>query len=164
MWDWNLPANRVKVWDVLPHILLLSYRSSYPHWVHWCTVIDHIRRHNMQRTKITTQDEVEWRDCDLLQYTRTEKCNLFVLYNKNGSMVSIQMVYWRIGGGAWKKKNKSADVIWRDPSLLYSSRLLGAVLARHRKTTTLSRKRWSMYLVGSTESDVIVWYPKKIII
>ena len=44
--------------------------------------------------------------CDLLQYTHTEKCCLFVLYNKN------QMVSWRIFG-AWKKKNKSADVIWR---------------------------------------------------
>ena len=29
------PANRVKAWDFLPHFLLCSYRSSYPHWVHW---------------------------------------------------------------------------------------------------------------------------------
>ena len=29
VWDWNLPANRVKVWD----LLLRSYRSSYPHRV-----------------------------------------------------------------------------------------------------------------------------------
>ena len=34
-WDWNLPANRVKAWDFLPHFLLRSYRSSYQHWVHW---------------------------------------------------------------------------------------------------------------------------------
>ena len=33
--DWNLPANRVKAWDFLPHFLLRSYRSSYQHWVHW---------------------------------------------------------------------------------------------------------------------------------
>ena len=42
---------------------------------------------------------------DLLQYTHTEKCNPFYA-------IKIQMVYWRIFG-AWKKKNKSADVIWR---------------------------------------------------
>ena len=35
VWDWNLPANRVEAWDFLPHFLLRSYRSSYPHWVHW---------------------------------------------------------------------------------------------------------------------------------
>ena len=35
MWDWNVPANRVKAWDFLPHFLLRSYRSSCPHWVHW---------------------------------------------------------------------------------------------------------------------------------
>ena len=35
MWDWNLPTNRVKAWDFLPHFLLRSYRSSYQHWVHW---------------------------------------------------------------------------------------------------------------------------------
>ena len=34
MWDWNLPANRVKAWDFLPHFLLRSYRSSYQHSVH----------------------------------------------------------------------------------------------------------------------------------
>ena len=31
VWDWNLPANRVKAWDFLPHFLF----RSYPHWVHW---------------------------------------------------------------------------------------------------------------------------------
>ena len=35
MWDWNLPANRIKAWDFLPHFLLRTYRSSYPHWVYW---------------------------------------------------------------------------------------------------------------------------------
>ena len=35
MWDWNLPGNRVKAWDFLPHFLLRSYRSNYQHWVHW---------------------------------------------------------------------------------------------------------------------------------
>ena len=35
VWDWNLPANRVKAWDFLPHFLFRSYRSSYQHWVHW---------------------------------------------------------------------------------------------------------------------------------
>ena len=38
--------------------------------------------------------------CDLLQYTHTEKCYLFILYNKNSKR-------------AWKKKNKSSDLIWR---------------------------------------------------
>ena len=39
VWDWNLPANRVKAWDFLPHFLLRSYRSSFPHRVHciWAT-------------------------------------------------------------------------------------------------------------------------------
>ena len=41
--------------------------------------------------------------CDLLQYTHTEKCNLFVLYNKNSNGLLKDF-------GAWKKKNKSADV------------------------------------------------------
>ena len=51
---------------------------------------------------------MEWCDvfCDLLQYTCTEKCNLFVLYNKNSNGLLKDF-------GAWKKKNKSADVIWR---------------------------------------------------
>ena len=43
VWDWNLPANRVKAWDFLRHFLLRSYRSSYPHWVHWFAIIPLIR-------------------------------------------------------------------------------------------------------------------------
>ena len=44
--------------------------------------------------------------CDLLQYTQTEKCNLFVLYNKNSNSLLKDF-------GAWKKKNKSRrDLIW----------------------------------------------------
>ena len=43
--------------------------------------------------KSTTRDEVEWRDCcslhavtsSVIYYTHTEKCNLFVLYNKNSN-------------------------------------------------------------------------------
>ena len=46
--------------------------------------------------KSTTRDEVEWRDCCSLHvvtssviyystHARTEKCNLFVLYNKNSN-------------------------------------------------------------------------------
>ena len=67
-----------------------------------------------------TRDEVDrvawlffFTRCDaswgLLQYTQTGKCNLFVLYNKKS------MVYWRTWWifGAWKKENKSTDVIWR---------------------------------------------------
>ena len=42
---------------------------------------------------------------DLLQYTHTENGYLFVLYIKNS--------YGFKDFGAWKKKNKSADVIWR---------------------------------------------------
>ena len=64
--------------------------------------------------------------CDLLQYTHThtEKCNLFVLYNKNSSGL---LVYGLMVYPVWvtflciyvecpmkmKKQNKSADVIWR---------------------------------------------------
>ena len=44
--------------------------------------------------------------CDLLQYTHTKKCNLFVLYNKNSNGLLNDF-------GAWKKKNKPADVFWR---------------------------------------------------
>ena len=66
-----------------------------------------------------TQDEVDWQDCcslhgvrdvfwDLLQYTRTEKCNLFVLYNKNpNGLLKILPDVWDME----KDKNKSADVI-----------------------------------------------------
>ena len=45
--------------------------------------------------------------CDLLQYTHTRENVIYSFYT-----IKIQMVYWRILG-AWKKKNKSADVIWR---------------------------------------------------
>ena len=45
--------------------------------------------------------------CDLLQYTYTEKCYLFVLYNKNSNGLLKDF------GGMKKEKNKSADVIWR---------------------------------------------------
>ena len=51
-----------------------------------CTVIDHRWRHSQQRTKtwllFFTRCDVF---CDLLQYTRTEICNLFVLDNKNSN-------------------------------------------------------------------------------
>ena len=45
--------------------------------------------------------------CDLLQYTHTWKNVIYLFYT-----IKIQMFYWRIFG-AWEKKNKSADVIWR---------------------------------------------------
>ena len=57
-----------------------------------CSVIDDVTAWKEQKS--TTRDKVEWRDlflkrcdvfCDLLQYTHTEKCNLFVLYNKNSN-------------------------------------------------------------------------------
>ena len=64
-----------------------------------------------EEQKGTTRNEVEWRDCCCLhavtssvQYTHTRKKVIYLFYT-----VKIQMVYWRILG-AWKKKNKSADV------------------------------------------------------
>ena len=42
--------------------------------------------------------------CDLLQYTHTEKCGLYVLYNKNSNGLLKDL--W----GYEKRKNKSADV------------------------------------------------------
>ena len=42
--------------------------------------------------------------CDLLQYTHTEKCNLFVLYNKNSSGLLKDL-------GSMKKEK---PVCWRD--------------------------------------------------
>ena len=42
--------------------------------------------------------------CDLLQYTHTEKCYLFVLYNKNSNGLLKDF-------GGIKKKDKFADVI-----------------------------------------------------
>ena len=53
-------------------------------------------------------DEVEWRDyccsCNQLQYTDTEKCNRFVLYNKSSNDLFEGFL------GQEKRKNKSADV------------------------------------------------------
>ena len=47
---------------------------------------------------------------DLLQYTPTEKCSLFVLYNKNSNgLLKILRDVW----GMEKGKDKSADVVWR---------------------------------------------------
>ena len=66
--------------------------------------------------KSTTRDEVQWRDCcslhavtsSVIYYsTHTEKCNLFVLYNKNSN--GLLKDFW----GMKKEEKKSADVIWR---------------------------------------------------
>ena len=43
--------------------------------------------------------------CDLLQYTHTGKCKLFVLYNKNSNGLFKDIGH---------EKQKSADVIWRE--------------------------------------------------
>ena len=43
--------------------------------------------------------------CDLLQYTRTGKCNLFYWCCREECSLLKDF-------GAWKKKDKSADVIW----------------------------------------------------
>ena len=68
--------------------------------------------HNWQRPR----DEDEWRDCcslhavtsSVIYYsTHTRKNVIYLFYT-----IQIQLAYWSILG-AWKKKNKSADVIWR---------------------------------------------------
>ena len=70
-----------------------------------------------------TRDKVEWHDCCSLHavtssviYYSThswEKCNLFVLYNKNSNGLLKFAWFWGMG----KDKNKSSDVdlmcIWR---------------------------------------------------
>ena len=51
----------------------------------------HCNRSQMTSQSVNkkVRDEVEWRDCcslhDLLQYTHTDKFNVFVLYNKNSN-------------------------------------------------------------------------------
>ena len=78
------------------------------------TVIDHRWRHSVQiRKKYETgRSRVVWLlfftrcdvICDLLQYTHTEKCYLFVLYNKNSNVLLKDF------GGMKKEK----QVCWRD--------------------------------------------------
>ena len=77
-----------------------------------CTVIYHRWRHSVWRTKSTTRDvKVAWMlffthcdvFCDILQYTHTQKCYLFVSYNKNSNgllkdfagMKKEKQVRWR---------------------------------------------------------------------
>ena len=62
-------------------------------------------RHETKSSGVTVVLYTLWCLLWSIKYTHTEKCNLFVLYNKNWN----GLLYWRIFG-AWKKKNKSADV------------------------------------------------------
>ena len=50
----------------------------------------------------------------VIYYSTHPRKNLIYLFytKKKLFYIKIQMVYWRIFG-AWKKKNQSADVIWR---------------------------------------------------
>ena len=71
-----------------------------------CTVIDHRRRHSVQRTTVTPLDVVLCRTflfftrcdviCDLLQYTHTGKCYLFVKYTISSecSMTFFTALQW----------------------------------------------------------------------
>ena len=71
--------------------------------------------------KSTTRDEVEWCDCcslhvvasSVIYYSTHTRINVIYLFYTI-FIKQIQIVYQRIFlGGARKKKNKSADVIWR---------------------------------------------------
>ena len=95
-------------------IRLLSKQPCKSLWYFYvCYTDDHIMS---KKRKSTTRDEVEWRDCcSLHAVTRllwsftvhtNGKCYLFVLYNKNWNGLSKDL-------GARKKKNESADAIWR---------------------------------------------------
>ena len=89
--------------------LYLTNKLNFPYCM--CNVIDHRWRHKEQKKYDTGRSRVAWllfftRFCDvtfsvsdLLQYTCTEKCNLFVLYNKNSK--GLLKDFWGM-----KKKNK----------------------------------------------------------
>ena len=62
------------------------------------TTSQHVKNNGM--TVVFTRCDVF---CDLLQYTHVEKCDLFVLYNKNSK------VYWRI-----LDMKKEKQVCWHD--------------------------------------------------
>ena len=72
-----------------------------------------IKKQKRTKKYDTTRSRVAWLlfftrcdvFCDLLQYTHMEKCYLFVLYNKNSNGLLKDF-------GAWKKKNKTADLTW----------------------------------------------------
>ena len=80
--------------------------------------------------------------CDLLQYTRTEKCNLFVLYNKNSNGLLKDF------GGMKKEKNKSADVIWRGFDVICVCPLIDhgqQPIKMHPEVTLLYKKHMFFY-------------------
>ena len=87
-------------------------------WERVCVlVIDTDDVTTCKEQKSTTWDEVQWRDCcslhavtsSVLYYSTHAWNNVTYLFYT----IKIQMVYYIEGFGAWKKKNKSADVIWR---------------------------------------------------
>ena len=103
-------------------VIYLTNRLHFPVCV--CTVIDHRWRYSLERTKKydTRQSRVAAllfiTRCDvfsdLLQYTHMEKCNLFVLYNKNSNGLLKDfggigiLGFWGLHGRSQKNVNTNA--------------------------------------------------------
>ena len=95
-------------------VIYLTNRLHFPVCV--CTVIDHRWRYSLERTKKydTRQSRVAAllfiTRCDvfsdLLQYTHMEKCNLFVLYNKNSNGLLKDFGGIGILGASWSFSKK----------------------------------------------------------
>ena len=73
-----------------------------------CTVIDHRWRHSVKDKKVRHETKSSGATvlftrcdvfCDLLQYTDTEKYNLYVLYSEN-------VIEWFIDFGGMKKEKQ----------------------------------------------------------
>ena len=71
-----------------------------------CDVFCDLLRHETKSSGVTVVLYTLWRLLWSIT-VHTRKNVIYLFYT-----IKIQMVYWRIFG-AWKKKNKSADVIWR---------------------------------------------------
>ena len=87
---------------------------------------------------------MEWCDvfCDLLQYTCTEKCNLFVLYNKNSNGLLKDL------GGMKKEK----QVCWRDLTWIWCL-LCVFPLIHHQVTLLYKLLHWIFSTFLQLSSD-----------
>ena len=117
--------------------------------------------------KSTTRDE--WRDCSLhavtssvIYYSTHTRKNVIYLF----STIKIEMVYWRTFG-ARKKKNKSADVIWR--GFDNRSRSTTSEIKIHTEVTLLYNgiQHWprfilncrrSFYKISGVKMKIRLWF------
>ena len=65
------------------------------------------------------------------------------------------MVYWRIFG-AWKKKNKSADVIWRGFDVICVCPLIGHVQQPMKMHTEVTLLYNTLYMALSASADFLL--------